>query len=124
LCERNLLQDTERMDVNEKLVIFLHTIGHNLRNRVLQDKFQHSGETISRHFNKVLKAINGLRDVCIKDPPDAVPSKILGDSRYYPYFKVYFTLKHKFIFHMTCNSCNPYFAVINFCFGIELSRSN
>ncbi|KAM0830107.1 hypothetical protein ACQ4PT_066433 [Festuca glaucescens] len=87
LCERNLLQDTERTDVNEQLVIFLHTIGHNLRNRVLQDKFQHSGETISRHFNKVLKAINGLRDVCIKDPPDAVPSKILGDSRYYPYFK-------------------------------------
>jgi hypothetical protein len=53
LCERNLLQDTELMDVNEQLVIFLHTIGHNLRNRVLQDKFQHSGETISRHFNSL-----------------------------------------------------------------------
>ena len=89
LCERNLLKDTKRMDVNEQLVIFLHTIGHNVRNRVLQDRFQHSGETISRHFKRVLKAINGLRDVCITDPANEVPTKILADERYYPYFKVY-----------------------------------
>lgn len=89
LCERNLLTDTKRMDVNEQLVIFLHTIGHNVRNRVLQDRFQHLGETISRHFKRVLKAINGLRDACITDPANEVPTKILGDERYYPYFKVY-----------------------------------
>ena len=89
LCERNLLTDTKRMDVNEQLVIFLHTIGHNVRNRVIQDRFQHSGETISRHFKRVLKAINGLRDVYITDPSNEVPNEILGDSRFYPYFKVY-----------------------------------
>ena len=77
------------MNVNEQLVIFLHTIGHNVRNRVLQDRFQHLGETISRHFKRVLKAINGLRDACITDPANEVPTKILGDERYYPYFKVY-----------------------------------
>ncbi|XP_044328520.1 protein ALP1-like isoform X1 [Triticum aestivum] len=87
LCERNLLTDTKRMDVNEQLVIFLHTIGHNVRNRVIQDRFQHSGETISRHFKRVLKAINGLRDVYITDPSNEVPNEILGDSRFYPYFK-------------------------------------
>ena len=97
LCERKLLKDTNRMNVNEQLLIFLHTIGHNVRNRVLQDRFQHSGETISRHFNIVLRAINGLRDVCITDPPNVVPSKILGDSRYYPYFKVYF-LSHAHVY--------------------------
>ena len=65
LCERKLLKDTNRMTVDEQLLMFLHTIGHNVRNRVIQDRYQHSGEPISRHFNKVLDAINGLRDVCI-----------------------------------------------------------
>ena len=88
LCERKLLKDTNRMTVDEQLLMFLHTIGHNVRNRVMQDRYQHSGEPISRHFNKVLDAINGLRDVCIIDPSNQVPSKILGDARFYPYFKV------------------------------------
>ncbi|XBI05833.1 hypothetical protein VPH35_133935 [Triticum aestivum] len=87
LCERKLLKDTNRMTVGEQLLMFLHTIGHNVRNRVMQDRYQHSGEPISRHFNNVLDAINGLRDVCITDPSNQVPSKILGDARFYPYFK-------------------------------------
>lgn len=88
LCERKLLKDTNRMTVDEQLLMFLHTIGHNVRNRVIQDRYQHSGEPISRHFNKVLDAINGLHDVCITDPNNQVPSKILGDARFYPYSKV------------------------------------
>ncbi|XP_044428737.1 uncharacterized protein [Triticum aestivum] len=87
LCERKLLKDTNQMTVDEQLLMFLHTIGHNVRNRVIQDRYQHSGEPISRHFNKVLDAINGLRDVCITDSSNQVPSKILGDARFYPYFK-------------------------------------
>ena len=102
LCERNLLKDTKRMDVNEQLVIFLHTIGHNVRNRVIQDRYQHSGEPISRrHFNIVLDAcINGLRDVCITDPRNEIPAKILGDARFYPYFKVFSYRKHMFLLNM------------------------
>jgi hypothetical protein len=122
LCERNLLKDTERMDVNEQLVIFLHTIGHNLRNRVLQDKFQHSGETISRHFNKVLKAINGLLDVCITNPPNVVPPKILGNSKYYPYFKACLSLNHMYFRYDFYK-----FQCLLLCyqlFGTELHRSN
>ena len=64
LCERGLLKDTKRMTVDEQLLMFLHTIGHNVRNRVIQDRYQHSGEPIGRHFNIVLDAINGLCDVC------------------------------------------------------------
>jgi hypothetical protein len=61
------------MTVDEQLVMFLHTVGHNVRNRVIQDRYQHSGESISRHFNKVLDAICGLQDVCITDPRNEVP---------------------------------------------------
>ena len=50
--ERNLLKDTRNMSFEEQLAIFLMTIGHNERNRMIQEQFQHSGETISRHFNR------------------------------------------------------------------------
>ncbi|KAJ6349635.1 hypothetical protein OIU77_007088 [Salix suchowensis] len=46
--------------IEEQLAIFLNIIGHNEHNRVIQERFQHSGETISRHFNNVLKAIKSL----------------------------------------------------------------
>ncbi|CAI0401887.1 unnamed protein product [Linum tenue] len=46
--------------IEEQLAIFLNIIGHNERNRVIQERFQHSGETISRYFNNVLKSIKSL----------------------------------------------------------------
>ena len=100
LCERKLQKDTNRMTVDEQLHMFPHTIAHNVRNHVIQDRYQHSGEPISRHFNKVLDAINGLRDVCITDPSNQVPSKILGDARFYPYFKVFSYRKHMLLLNM------------------------
>lgn len=45
--ERNLLKDTRNMRAEEQLAIFLMTIGHNERNRMIQERFQHSGETVS-----------------------------------------------------------------------------
>ena len=53
LIERNLLEDNRGVTVEEQLAIFLMTIGHNETNRNLQERFQHSGETISRHFNSL-----------------------------------------------------------------------
>lgn len=55
LCERSLLKDAKRMTVDEQLLMFLHTIGHIVRNRVIQDRYQHSGEPISRHFQHGFK---------------------------------------------------------------------
>ncbi|XP_049369489.1 uncharacterized protein LOC125834383 [Solanum verrucosum] len=53
---RGLLTDSRMVRVEEQLAIFLFTLAHNERNRVVQNRFQHSGETISRYFNKCLKA--------------------------------------------------------------------
>lgn len=114
LCEKNLLKDTLRMAVDEQLVMFLHTIGHSVRNRVMQDRYQHSGETISRHFNKVLDAINSLYDVYITDPPNEVPLKIRGDPRFYPYFKV------NFLGRLLC----PFYILLNKNLPAELYWSN
>ncbi|KAK1258135.1 hypothetical protein QJS04_geneDACA024823 [Acorus gramineus] len=82
------LKDTNNVFVEEQVGIFLLIVGHNARNRVCQDRFQHSGETISRYFRKVLKACLKLSERIIQ-PPDfsQTPDQILNSSRFYPAFK-------------------------------------
>lgn len=85
--QRGMLRDTAGVSIEEQLGIFLNIIGHNERNRVIQDRFQHSGETISRHFNNVLKAIKSLSREFLQAPPVNTPLHILGSKRLFPYFK-------------------------------------
>lgn len=89
LRQRGMLRDTAGVMIEEQLAIFLNIIGHNERNRVIQERFQHSGETISRHFNNVLRAIKSLSREFLQPPPLLTPSEILGNNRFFPYFKVY-----------------------------------
>lgn len=44
----------------ESFMMFMKVLAHSDRNRVVQDRFNHSGETISRHFGNVLDAITQL----------------------------------------------------------------
>lgn len=90
LRERGLLRDTAGVLIEEQLAIFMNIVGHNERNRVIQERFQHSGETISRHFNNVLKAIKSLSRELLQPPQVTTPPEILRSNRFYPYFKVYF----------------------------------
>jgi hypothetical protein len=86
--ERGLLQDTIHVCVEQQVAMFLHTIGHNLKNRVVGTNFGRSGESVSRYFNKVLHAIEELCNDFIRPPSSATSAKILGNSRWDPYFKV------------------------------------
>lgn len=90
LMERGALQDTKNMSATEQLAIFLLEVGHGIGNRLLREWFQHSGETISRHFNNVLMAILSIRRDYIKGPTSDEPvhPKIRRDPKYYPFFKV------------------------------------
>ncbi|KAI3880060.1 hypothetical protein MKX03_003881, partial [Papaver bracteatum] len=55
---------------------------------MLQERFQHSGETISRYFNEVLRAIMELSKELIKPPSfSETPAEILNNSKYFPWFK-------------------------------------
>jgi hypothetical protein len=86
--EHDHLQPTRHISVEEQLVIFLKIVGENASNRIAQDRFQHSGETISRVFNTVLDAILKLYPEVVKQPSnDIVPVRIRNDSKMYPYFK-------------------------------------
>ena len=48
LKERGLLAQTRRTTVEEQVAIFLFIVGNAASNRLAQERFQHSGETISK----------------------------------------------------------------------------
>ena len=86
--DRDLLSDTIHMCVEQQVAMFLNTIGHNLRNRLVATNFDRSGETVSRYFHLVLRAIGELRNELITPPSLENPTKIDGNPRWDPYFKV------------------------------------
>lgn len=89
LREQSLLRDTINACVEEQVAMFLNTIGHNLRNRVISTNFDRSKETVSRYFRQVLHAVGMLRNQYIMPPSLETPTKIAGNRRFDPYFKVF-----------------------------------
>lgn len=84
------LKPTRRMIIHEQVGIFLYMLGQPASVRNAQERLQHSGETISRQFHRVLKAVIALSRDIIKpvDPSFTdIPHQIRNDERYYPYFK-------------------------------------
>ena len=92
------LKSSDKMSVVEKLGVFIYILAVGVSNRDVGERFQRSGETISRAFHEVLEAITG-RDkgfqglahdiIRPKDPSfQFIPSQIMNDQRYMPYFKV------------------------------------
>ncbi|WJX20366.1 hypothetical protein P8452_09929 [Trifolium repens] len=62
------VKDTIRSTVEEQVAKFLHIIGHNVKNRTVSFFFHRSGETVSRHFHNVLRAIISLEDEFLVQP--------------------------------------------------------
>jgi hypothetical protein len=67
--DRGLLQDTIHLCVEQQVAMFLNTVGHNIRNRLVGT----NGE---------------LRNDFITPPSTSTPAKIAGNPRWDPYFKV------------------------------------
>ena len=86
--DRGLLEDTIHMCVEQQVAMFLNTVGHNLRNRLVATNFGRSGETVSRYFHLILHAVGELRAEYIRPSSLENPTKIAGDPRWDPYFKV------------------------------------
>jgi hypothetical protein len=68
--------------------MFLNTVGHNLRNRLVATNFDRSGETVSRYFHLVLYSVGELIAEYIRSPSLEIPTKIAGNPRWDPNFKV------------------------------------
>ncbi|KAK9058936.1 hypothetical protein SSX86_021553 [Deinandra increscens subsp. villosa] len=64
--QRNWLHSSRSITFQEKMAMFLITIGHNERMRMVKRRFQHSTETIHRCFHEVLNAMmNFAREVIV-----------------------------------------------------------
>jgi hypothetical protein len=72
LCEKlrstGIVKDSTKATIEEKVAKFLHIVGHNVKNRTVSFFFHRSGETVSRHFHSVLRAIISLVDEFIVQP--------------------------------------------------------
>lgn len=82
------LTPAKHIGVEESVGIFLYMIGQPSSYRNGKEQFQHSSETIHKHFNKVLEVVCKLGKKVIKHV-DLVDSSqyIRDDNRYWPYFK-------------------------------------
>jgi hypothetical protein len=76
------------MSIREQVLIFTHTIGHNVRFRVVGGRFYRSIEMVHRYCRHVLGAVLKLHKHVIKLPDSDTPLEIRNNSRFYPYFKV------------------------------------
>ncbi|GMN60653.1 hypothetical protein TIFTF001_029735 [Ficus carica] len=84
LGSRELLHPTCNMNVDEQLFIFLSICAQGATNRHISYLFQHSRETTSRWFFKVLTAICALKDEFIR-PPDYTEVQALIMEHSYKY---------------------------------------
>lgn len=89
LEERNLIVATRNMAVYEQVAIFLRIVAHGDSYRTAAEFFQHSLETVSRCFHKVLDAIETLSEVFIilPDEQSRCPQQIRKNRNFYPFFK-------------------------------------
>ncbi|XP_050150053.1 uncharacterized protein LOC126625017 [Malus sylvestris] len=84
------LKGSRRMYATEILGMFLHMLGHGVKNRLAQKRFQHSGETVSRYFGAMLDIVCKMTIDIIK-PMDSefrgIPQEIRRDARYMSHLK-------------------------------------
>jgi hypothetical protein len=88
LHDSNLLANNREVSVEEQLALFLFFLSTNASNRSVQERFQHSGEIVSRYFNTVLEAILSLSLRLIQLLSINTPIQISSKPKFMPYFKV------------------------------------
>ena len=101
LENKGLLQSSNYSTVDEQLFLFLTIVGQSQTNREASDVWQHSGETMSRWFGKVLRAICELRYDFILPPNYNKVQKFIIDNchKYRPWFdvsKIIFRINYEF----------------------------
>ena len=88
LSKNNLLQETIHMSIKEQVLIFLHTIGHDVRFQVVGGRFYRLVETVHQYFRHVLRAVLQLYKHLIREPDKDTPLEIRNSNKFNSYFKV------------------------------------
>ncbi|KAJ6532635.1 hypothetical protein B0H19DRAFT_858648, partial [Mycena capillaripes] len=75
---------TKHVSSEEQLAIFLRIAVTGLGNREQQERFQRSGDTISKSMLLVKPSFYASY---VKLPPQEIPPEIRNNPHYYPFFK-------------------------------------
>jgi hypothetical protein len=92
ICSQELLSidlepASKMVGMDEQLAIFLYIVGQNATNRQAQDRFQHSGETISRIFHHIINLFLQLQKKYIVSPSVSLTHEtILDNPKFSPFF--------------------------------------
>ena len=79
----------DKVTLEEGVTIALYGLSHDLTQRVLGERFQHSTETIHRHVRRLCQALVRLAPIAIRHRDlDATHPRIRNNRRFYPWFKV------------------------------------
>ncbi|KAL7199811.1 hypothetical protein ACSBR2_022001 [Camellia fascicularis] len=62
------LSDSKYVVLEEQVAMFFNVIAHHTKNRKIKFNFMRSGQTVSKHFNNVLKAVLRLHGLLLKKP--------------------------------------------------------
>ena len=89
------LQDTQLVIVEETIVMFLLIIGHNVRMRVVIDRFQHPTKILARYFKEVRRALCRPDKILIllSNMANEVSLYVTNNPKYFPWFKLRFYKK-------------------------------
>ena len=68
LVESRGLTHSRNVPLEEKVAMFLYVLAHHHKNRVIKHDFCRSGQTVSKYFNDVLKAILRLQGELLHTP--------------------------------------------------------
>lgn len=77
-----------RISPQERLMMFCFTVGNVAANRTTQERWQHSGSTVSHYFGDVIAALLAIAPEHILMPTKDTPThpRIASDPKYAPYF--------------------------------------
>ena len=90
--EKGWLVDSKHLNVEEKMVMFLMTISHNLRNRLIKNRIQHSSQTIHKYFHEILVAMVNFLKEMVTSPWFNDSSNGISNRWLRQIFKVYYFL--------------------------------
>ncbi|GAV60401.1 LOW QUALITY PROTEIN: DDE_4 domain-containing protein, partial [Cephalotus follicularis] len=82
------LENTNNLVVEEQVAMFLIIIGKTWDQRAICDRFQHTLETVNRHFRRVMRALASLaKHIKCPSVDDDMSPHIKNNRKYFPWFK-------------------------------------
>lgn len=70
------LCESKYVGISAQVSMFLDVLSHHTKNRKIGSHFTHSGETVSRHFQRVLLALLRCHSTLITEPQPVGPDDI------------------------------------------------